>query len=149
MKGIFTETLLEFFDRKQHWLMLLVTVAATAVIYYAVADKIELVKNDIGTELSLIQSASNSLSNFMTLVVMLSIISTIFLIPRMSRKGRIEFYLSKPITRSTLFYGKMISLALIYGVTILVCGGLAGGVLSILGVLSLSGSTYILLMGLA
>ncbi len=149
MKGIFRETLIEFFGRRQHWLLLLVTVMAVAAIYYAVNDKIELVQNEISSQNSLILSASSSLSNLMTVLVMLSVVSTIFLIPRLLLKGRVEFYLSKPITRSTLFYGKVISLITIYGFMISMCGTLAAGVLAYLGVLSFSGSVYILVTGLA
>lgn len=148
MKGIFTETLIEFFDRRQHWLFLLVTAVASGIIYFATSEKIELVKNEISSQASLVQSASSGLSNFITAIVILSIISIVFLIPRMSRKGRVEFFLSKPITRSSLFYCKVISLVLIYTTMIIICGGVVAGVIQFLGALEFSKSVYIIIMGL-
>jgi hypothetical protein len=85
----------------------------------------------------------------MTVLMTLSVISIIFLIPRISRKGRIEFYLSKPITRSTLFYGKVISLSAIYSAMIVLCGSIVAGVLAVQDVLPVSKSIYIVLMGMA
>lgn len=149
MKGIFTETLIEFLDRRQHWSFLLVTAVASAIIYFAVNEKLELVKNEISSQASLLQSASSGLSNFVTVIVMLSILSIVFLIPRLSRNGRIEFYLSKPITRTSLFYGKIVSLLVIYGAMILFCGMLVGGVLHFLGALAFTKSIYIIVMGSA
>jgi len=149
MKGIFTETIIEFIDRKQHWLFLLVTAIASAIIYFAVSDKLELVKNEISSQASLLQAASSSLNNFVTVIVMLSVVSIMFLIPRISRKGRVEFYLSKPITRTKFFYGKVISLFAIYCTMILLCGMLVAGVLHYLKALTFSGSAYIVVIGLA
>ncbi len=140
---------MEFFDRKQHWLILLVTAVSSAIIYFAVSGQVELVKNEISSPASLVLSASHGLSNFVTALVMLSVVSIIFLFPRLARKGRVEFYLSKPITRSTLFYGKVISLSLIYGLMILMGGAAAAGVLHFLGALPLSASAYILVLGAA
>ncbi len=149
MKGIFTETLFELFDRKQHWLFLVITAIAGAVIYFAVSEKLKLVQNEISSQASLLQSASNSLSNFVTVIVLLAVISIIFLIPKLLRKGRIEFYLSKPITRPVLFYSKIISLWVIYSFMILFCSVLIAVELFILGALPLSSSVYILAIGLA
>jgi len=149
MKGIFTETVIEFLDRKQHWLLLLVTAIAAVVIYFAVKDKLDMVRSEITSQASLVQSASNSLSNSLTVVVLLSVLSTVFFIPRISRKGRVEFYLSKPITRQQLFLGKVISLWVIYSFMVLFCGTLVAVELSVLNALSLRSAFYILIMGAA
>ncbi len=148
MKGIFTETLIEFFDRRQHWLFLLVTAIASGIIYFAVREKLELVQNEISSQASLVQSASSGLGNFITAIVLLSIISIVFIIPRMSRKGRIEFYLSKPITRTSLFYSKVLSILIIYSTLILFSSALVAGVIHFMGALEFSKSVYIILMGL-
>ena len=149
MNGIFTETLIGFLDRKQHWLFLMITAIAGVVIYFAVSEKLKLVQNEISSHGSLLHSASNSLSNFVTVIVLLAVISSIFLFPRLLRKGRIELYLSKPITRSELFNCKIISHWAIYSFTILFCGSIIAVELTLLRALPIAGSVYILATGLA
>jgi ABC-type transport system involved in multi-copper enzyme maturation permease subunit len=149
MKGIFTETLIEYLDRRQHWLMFFVTAVAAGIIYFAVAEKKELVENEISSQSALVQSAASGLGNFMTVLMILSIISAAFVVARMARKGRIEFYLSKPITRSSLYYGKMISLILIYSTLITLCGSIVAGTLSFQQVMPFSSSIFVVIMGLA
>jgi hypothetical protein len=84
-----------------------------------------------------------------TVIVLLAVISSIFLFPRFLRKGRIEFYFSKPITRSELFYSKIISHWAIYSCMILFCSSFIAAELFALGALPLEGSVYILTVGLA
>lgn len=149
MRGIFAETIVEFFDRRQHWLLLFVSLVAMSIIYMAVSEKIELVENDITTQSVLVQSAVNSFSIFMTVISALAVASIVFLIPRIAQKGRVEFYLSKPITTSTLFYGKLISIGFIYGIFILFCGAMVAGELVFLKVIGIADSFYVVLIGFA
>ncbi len=149
MKAIFTETLIEFFDRKQHWLLLVITAFAGAIIYLAVGKGLELVQKGVSSKTSLLQSGSNSLGNFVTVIVLLAVVSITCLIPRLMKKENIEYFLSKPITRSMFFYGKIVSYWAIYSGFILFCGALIAAELSILGALSFSGSVYILGIGMA
>ena len=149
MKGILTEAYFEFIDRKQHWLFLAITAVAGVIIYFAVTEKQKLVQNEMSSQASLLQSASYSLGNFVTVIVLLAVISSIFLFPRLLRLGRIEFYLTKPITRAELFSSKIISHWAIYGITILFCSSIIAAELSALGALPLGSSAYVLVTGLA
>ncbi len=149
MMAILVETLIEFLDRKQHWFFLIITAVAGAMIYLAVGEGLELVQKEVSSQASLLLLGSKSLSDFVTVIVLLAVTSITFLIPRLSQKENIGFFLSKPISRSIFFYGKIFSCWAIYSGLILFCSSIIAAELSILKALPLSGSIYILAMGLA
>lgn len=149
MIAILIETLIEFFDRKQHWFFLVITGVAGAMIYLAVGEGLELVQKEVSSQALFLQLGSNGLSDFVTVIVLLAVTSIISLIPRLLQKENIGFFLSKPISRPMFFYSKIFSCWAIYSGIILICSSIIAAELSMLGALPLSGSVYILAMGLA
>lgn len=71
-------------------------------------------------------------SKVMTIFVFLAVLATVGLIPVSLEKGRAEFYLSRPVSRSRLLFGKLFSIWLVYGTVIIVCGLIIYGFTSVI-----------------
>lgn len=147
--GILRETVSEFFDRKQHWLFLLITATALVAMLLGVTKKSELIINKLETQAALYQFGSDSLNLFIAFMVLVAVASTVSTFSRMSKKGRVEFYLSKPITRNSLFFNKLISIYVVFAVTICAMGIIAAAELFALGALPPLNAVYILVINLA
>ena len=116
--GIFKETLLQFFDRKQHLAGIAVTVLALLLIYLGVTKRLELADNNLETAANVTVFSLGALQAFVSLMVLLAAVSTVFLFTKLSRKGQVEYYLSKPITRGSFFFSKLFSIYFIYAIAL-------------------------------
>ena len=129
MNGLFRDTFVELFDRKVIWVYLVFTLLA--LIFLVVtgnvkfemgqmgqSDSVEL--KDLGFDLStwLLKFASS----FYFFMTFLTVLLTAGIIPNMFLKGRADFYISKPISRSSLIMKKFFSVLIVYGMLILVSG---------------------------
>ena len=146
--GIFKETLLEFFDRKQHLAGLAITVLGILLIYLGVSKRLELVDNNLETAANVTVFAIAALQTFVSLMVLLSAVSTIFLFTKLSKKGQVEYYLSKPISRGSFFFSKLFSIYLIYAMALTALCSLVGIELIGLGVISPVQFGYVLSINL-
>ena len=146
--GIFKETLLEFFDRKQHLAGIAVTVLALLLIYLGVSKRLELVDNNLETAANITVFAIGALQTFVSLMVLLAAVSTVLLFTKLSRKGSVEYYLSKPITRGSFFFSKLFSIYFIYAIALTALCSMVGIELVGLGVISPEQLGYVLALNL-
>ena len=68
------------------------------------------------------QAFVSSFGSFLSLLVFLTVIGTAGFMPGMLSKGRAEYFLSKPVSRTRLYLQKVISLWLVYGAAIVLAG---------------------------
>ena len=128
MNGVLADTLSELKDRKVVYLFAFVTVLALLVIFAGnkVGDEFSVSMGDLEgqgvAEGFITSAAATGFSYFMTILVFLAAMATAGLIPAMLEKGRSEFYLARPISRTRLLISRFFSIWFVYGLLILVCG---------------------------
>jgi ABC-type transport system involved in multi-copper enzyme maturation permease subunit len=128
MNGIFADTLVELKDRKIVYLFAFVTVLAMLVIFIGDTVSGEFDSQMGGLEAQgitegLVSTAVvQGFSVFMTILVFLAAMATAGLIPAMVEKGRSEFYLARPISRTRLLLSRVLSIWLVYGLLNIACG---------------------------
>ncbi len=142
--GIFKETLLEFFDRKQHLAGMAVTVLGLLLIYLGVSRRLELLEFSLETAANVTIFAIAALQTFVSLMVLLAAVSTIFLFTKLSRKAQVDYYLSKPITRGSFFFSKLFSIYFIYAIALTALSLMVGIELIGLGVITPEQFGYVL-----
>ncbi len=132
MNGILADTLVELKDRKVVYLFAFVTVLAMLVIF--AGDRVGAEFNvTVGGDLQgqglaegfIAGAVVNGFSIFMTILVFLAAMATSGLIPAMLEKGRSEFYLARPLSRTRFLLSRFFSIWLVYGLLILACGLIA------------------------
>lgn len=128
MRGLTRDTVVELVDRKILWLFGVVT-AVMLLIVYASGNIQTTFSGPSGTE-ELDMSALNphmlamALDGMMSFLLFLTVLATTGLIPKMLEKGRVDFYLSKPNSRSRLLLGKLAAMWAVYGGLMTACGAL-------------------------
>jgi len=126
MKGMIRDSLLELFDRKIIYLFAVVTLITVVVVFLMRSIEVHIqTQSGFGAdnlEDFLGNQFLNGLSTFMSFLLFLAVMATAGLIPNMLVKGRADFYLSKPMSRSSVYMRKIGSMWLVYGGIILVCG---------------------------
>ncbi|MEE8403919.1 MAG: hypothetical protein V3S17_00855 [candidate division Zixibacteria bacterium] len=142
--GIFKETLLEFFDRKQHLAGMAVTVLGLLLIYLGLSKRLELLEFSLETAANVTIFAIAALQTFVSLMVLLAAVSTIFLFTKLSRKAQVDYYLSKPITRGSFFFSKLFSIYFIYAIALTALSSMVGIELIGLGVITPEQFGYVL-----
>ncbi|RKX25400.1 MAG: hypothetical protein DRP45_05995 [Candidatus Zixiibacteriota bacterium] len=128
MRGLLKDTLAELIDRKMLYLFGGVTVVA--VLIATVGAQIDVgfhtgsgVDSEADPFKAVVGSAAvRGLSTFMSFMVFLATMATAGLIPQLLTKGRVDFYLSKPVSRTGLLLGKLFSTIIVYGLLITLCG---------------------------
>lgn len=128
MRGITRDTFVELVDRKFLWLFGILTVLTCLIIAFTGRADIHIEVQStgpLGGEAQMENMVSRIMigviSSFASFLVFISVMATAGLIPRMLEKGRADFYLSKPITRTGLLFNKLLSMWLVYGGLIVVC----------------------------
>ncbi len=142
--GIFKETLLEFFDRKQHMAGMAVTVLGLLLIYLGLSKRLELLEFSLETAANVTIFAIAALQTFVSLMVLLAAVSTIFLFTKLSRRAQVDYYLSKPITRGSFFFSKLFSIYFIYAIALTALSLMVGIELIGLGVITPEQFGYVL-----
>ncbi|MFQ5453518.1 MAG: hypothetical protein ACE5D6_04955, partial [Candidatus Zixiibacteriota bacterium] len=128
MKGITRDCLVEMIDRKILFLFAVVTILGVVVIFFSGSMAINIDVQSQGDISSgqISDIIGNPLlrvfSSFMSFLVILAVLVTGGLIPNMLIKGRADYILSKPISRSSLIYNKIFGIWVVYGAVIVVCG---------------------------
>lgn len=128
MNGILADTLWELRDRKVIYLFAFVTIIAVLVIFAGERVSIEFGAGSGDLEGGgmadglLAGVIIEGLNLFMTLLVFLTAMATAGLIPGMLERGRSEFYLARPISRTRLLVARLGSIWIVYGVLIMACG---------------------------
>ena len=126
MRGLIRDSVVELFDRKVIYVFGVVTLIAVGIIGLLRSAEVRL-EGQIGMDAdSMTEMFSDQLlsgqSLFMSILVFLAVMAVAGLIPNMLVKGRADFYLSKPISRSALLLRKLISIWIVYGGVVITCG---------------------------
>ena len=126
MRGLLYDTWKEMVERKLIWIYVAVTVIAILLIVASRSMSIEINMNRPGEEDPIAsmaqQAAVGAMDSYFSFLVFLTIMGTAGLIPAMLVRGRAEYYLSKPISRASLFLNKLTGIWAVYGATIVVGG---------------------------
>ena len=132
MRGITRDTVVELFDRKVIYIYAVVTVVALLILMLMrlaetkLGGEFNIATEDMGQLSALLgEPLVHMLAGFMSFLVFLTVMATAGLAPNMFLKGRADYYLSKPISRSAVFVNKLLSIWLVYGAVVVVCGILA------------------------
>ncbi|MBD3258586.1 ABC transporter permease subunit [candidate division GN15 bacterium] len=149
MRGITRDTVVELVDKKFLWLYGIVTGLACLLVFF-VGQADARIQIETGNEdqmaammAPLVVRAVSALAGFL---VFITVMMTAGLLPRMLEKGRVDFYLSKPVSRAGFLANKLFAVWIVYGAIITVClgimtavssavfGGIDGTVLYVFGI---------------
>ncbi len=119
MKGITRDTVVEMFDRKMIWLFLIVTVLAVLITLASGGLRVSIEEQSSQQGMAALGGIKAAILAPVTIAYMwilsfLGILGTAGLFPRMLERGRAEYYLSKPISRSSLYFNKMFGIFIAY-----------------------------------
>ncbi|MEW6412359.1 MAG: hypothetical protein AB1483_07785 [Candidatus Zixiibacteriota bacterium] len=131
MRGLTRSCISEMVDRKIFWVFIVVTMIAIAVILVSGqaqfgggrGDSMEMNLGEVNEALG--NPVTRGFAIFIDILVVLAVLATAGLIPSMLIRGRADFYLSKPISRTSLLVNKFFGILVAYSVVVVVCG-LAG-----------------------
>ncbi|MDX9857028.1 MAG: ABC transporter permease subunit [candidate division Zixibacteria bacterium] len=138
MNGMIRDTIVEMKERKLFWLFIIVTGLAVLAIVGLKGWVEQMRMQEAPPE---VQQAFGTMANqilvgwtsgFLSILVFFSVLGTAGLIPSMLSRGRAEFYMSKPISRSRLLLGKLFSVWSVYGGLVAVAGVLVMGLIAAL-----------------
>ncbi len=154
MKGIARDCLVEFMDRKALWIFVAAILFGIFIVFVTRSIETHVTIESSGTmNLGDISEAFGNpilraYNSFVSFIVFLAVLASVGLFPRMLERGRVDFYLSKPLSRASLLLNKLLGIFLVYGGAVVASGlviYLAIGVVH--GVFNLS-LIYLLLMSL-
>jgi len=137
MSGFIIDTYLEFIDRKKIIIFLGATIFACLMIILSgqmnIISTVE-TSDGLGTEQFndqfnvIILYAYNFFLLFLTIITLFSSIS---IFPKRLIKGTAEYYLARPISRSSLFIKQILGVVAVYGTVMLISGLIVHGTISI------------------
>ena len=118
MRGILSDTIAEMIDRKMLWIYAGITLVGLLVIL--ASRSLEMQFQFDGADAQGMKDAFESprlwlYNKFMYYLVFLSVLITAGLVPSMLSKGRVDYYLSKPLSRKQWLLTKMFSIWIVYG----------------------------------
>ncbi|MFQ6007685.1 MAG: hypothetical protein ACE5K8_01915 [Candidatus Zixiibacteriota bacterium] len=128
MRGIIGDCFIEMVDRKIIHTFTVVTFIAVLAVLFSSKMDIELhVSGDVEMESMadlLRNPITKAFSAFMKLVLFLIVMASAAVVPNMLVKGRADFYLSKPLSRTSLFLNKLFGIWLVYGGLMILSGAI-------------------------
>lgn len=126
MRGLTRDTLNEVIDRKVIWIFAgLVVFSILICVLLSMSDvrlRIEHSGPGGGPSPDVMNFPLYLLHGFMTVMIFVAAMASASTIPSMLGRGRSDYFLSKPLSRTSLFLGKFVGLLWIYGVAT-VAGG--------------------------
>ncbi len=131
MRGLTRSCIGEMLDRKIFWVFVVVTIIAIAVILvsgqaqFGTGDSTEMDLNELNQAFG--NPVTRGFAIFIDILVVLAVLATAGLIPGMLIRGRADYYLSKPISRTSLLLNKFGGIFISYAALIVLCG-VAGNV---------------------
>lgn len=128
MRGITRDCFDEMLDRKFVYILGIVTFFVAVAIIYSGSIEFsmggtEMELGDLTSKLS--DSLVGFFSSFLNFLVFLTVMGTAGLVPNMLIKGRADYFISKPISRTSLILNKLLGIWVAYGSIIFVCGIIA------------------------
>lgn len=145
MKGILSDAYVEMVSRKIRIIFGVMTALASLAAY---------AMSNVDMSLSINNELSGNpfsawgmtiLDNYFTVLGALAVFAVAGLFPVMMQRGRAEFYLSKPISRHTLFTFRFSSIFVVYGTLILFSGLISYAVFAIFA--SVGGFSFLWVAG--
>ncbi len=150
MRGLLRDCLVEMVDRKILYVFLVLTVIGAISVFGAYAMDLEIQGQQLDIE-EINQTLGNPVLRIFNwimsyVLILVAVFTTAGLIPGMFVRGRADYFISKPISRSSLILSKLFSIWIVYGITaavsLLINYALAGvlfgsfdsGILTIVGV---------------
>ncbi len=126
MRGLIHDTFIEMIDRKIIWMYAVVTLIALVIILSAssFSSNLEIngqMQNNPFEDL-IDTAAVKGIGSHIGFMIFLAIFATAGLLPNMLIRGRAEYYLSKPLSRTSLYLNKYLSIWIVYGGMTIVCG---------------------------
>ena len=123
MRGILSDTITEMIDRKMLWIYAGITLVGLLVIL--ASRSLEMQFSVEGVDPQAMSEALGSprlwlYNKFMYYLVFLSVLITAGLVPAMLSKGRVDYYLSKPLSRKQWLLTKMFSIWIVYGTVMVI-----------------------------
>jgi len=126
MRGITRDCVVEMFDRKTVYLFVAVVLVSIVISLLSPKPDIEIQMqgNMDMTPMAdwLRNPLTKALSVFLSFVLFLAVLATAGLVPNMLVKGRADFFLSKPLSRTALLLHKMLGIWVVYGAMVVLCG---------------------------
>ncbi len=127
MNGLLKDTLAELFDKKTVYLFLAITLIAIVITIFSGSFEMTINGAEQGVGLDeLGVDVGNPLligvKALMSLLTFLAVLLTAGILPNMFIKGRADYFLAKPISRSSLLLKKFFSVWIVYGLLISLCG---------------------------
>jgi len=154
MRGITRDCIVEMFDRKLFYVFAIVTALALLIVLMTSSLEGE-VRIQTGGNMDvegLNEAFGNPVMNafnfFLSFLVFLVVLGTSGLMPSMFERGRADYYLSKPISRTSLFFNKFFGIFVVYGATITLCGIIVYATIGLLYNMFDVGVIYVFLMAL-
>lgn len=133
MRGLTRDCLQEMVARKLLILYGIVTALVVIAILYSGTVDIQFFSENIDMDAlseTLKQPMLGFISGFLTFLVFVSVLGTAGLTPNMLVKGRAEYYLAQPLSRTELLLNKFLGIWIVYGSVIALCGLVAYGALA-------------------
>lgn len=124
MKGLTRDTLTELIDRKILIVYGIITIIGvlTFVVFGSVNFSFQTQGFEPGDISQLLGNPiMQMLNSFIYLLVFLTVMASAGLMPSMLVKGRVDFFLSRPISRTSLFLNRLAGVWLVYGSLIVGC----------------------------
>jgi ABC-2 type transport system permease protein len=134
MSAFLRDTAAELISRKIFVVFLVITALLLLMVYLSWGIREDLSVRSGGEfgaeELlgSLAPWIAEVFSRVMSVYMFFAVLAAAGLLPRMLEKGRAEFLLSHPVSRTQLLLGKLVSIWLIYGLMAIICGLVVYGV---------------------
>lgn len=127
MNGLFKDTLAELLDKKTVYLFAIITFLAIVLTFFTgdIGMTIDGSGQEIGLEelgIEIDKPLLQGSKGLMSLLLFLTILMTAGILPNMFIKGRADYFLSKPLSRSSLILKKFFSIWIVYGALISICG---------------------------
>lgn len=129
MRGMIHDAFLEMIHRKTIYVFGVVTLLAIGGVLLSLGIDIDINFQTGGADSDpfgdmIERPALHFIGGFMGFLVFLTVLATAGLFPAILQKGTADFYLSKPISRTTLYLYRLLSIWTVYGATIAICGSL-------------------------
>lgn len=129
MRGLTRDSVAEMFDRKTFYLYIVVTILAVA--FFVVLGSLN-IHIDSGpgpgspdriaeqAQRTVDEMLNGAFSFYVTFLIFLTVLAMAALFPRMLERGRADFYLSRPLSRTSLYFNKFVGVFITYGAVIFV-----------------------------
>ncbi len=127
MNGLFKDTLAELFDKKTVYLFFVITFLSILMTLFS--GSFEMTINGVDQGLGIDELGIDvdtpllkGIASLMSLLTFLAVMLSAGIIPNMFIKGRADYFLAKPLSRSSLLLKKFLSVWVVYGLLITLCG---------------------------